>query len=278
MNRICSHTGQPLQLLTEADRFAISNEGIIYSLDAHTIDYEDDYFFTDYEKQYGKSYQKDESNLRRLAKNRLQWLAKSIQNSPTYKSKPLQLLEIGSATGFFIDEANSAGYDSVGIEVSSWACRQAKQLGANVIQSSFLDLTIEAESKLIEYSFDVIAAFYVIEHFADQNKIFKQIERLLRPGGYFIFALPSTQGPLFQCNLQTWVATHPTDHYVDYSPQSLKQILPIYNMKSVCFRPASYHQERSCGILKRLPNFLYKAYSDSTGYGDTIECIAKKIN
>lgn len=280
MDQLCSHTNQPLQPFDKsANGFAISKEGLVYNLDAYSISYEDDYFFTDYEKQYGKSYQNDEINLRHLAKNRLQWLAKSIQNDQAFKNttKPLQLLEIGSATGFFIDEANSAGYDSVGIEVSSWACRQAKQIGANVIRSSFLDLTIEAESKLTEHSFDVIAAFYVIEHFAEQNIIFNKIKQYLRPGGYFIFALPSTYGPLFRCNLPKWITTHPADHYVDYSPLALKKILPLYQMKAINFRPASYHQERSCGILKRMPNFLYRAYANVTSYGDTIEVIAKRI-
>lgn len=301
MDQLCSHTDQPLQPLGKsANGFAISNEGLVYSLDAHSVSYEDDYFFTDYENQYGKSYQNDEVNLRRLAKNRLERLNRIIQNDTLNKNenRKYRLLEIGSATGFFIDEANKAGFESIGIEVSGWACNKAKEMGLNVIHSSFLEFDqnttkqnhTKENTKLnskpglesnnhseTKDSFDVIAAFYVIEHFAEQNIIFNKIKQYLRPGGYFIFALPSTYGPLFRCNLPKWIATHPTDHYVDYSPLALKKILPLYQMKAIHFRPASYHQERSCGILKRIPNFLYRAYANLTSYGDTIEVIAKRI-
>lgn len=271
----CPHTGRPLQRQsrTGAD-FAWSEEGALYSLRAAPLSYEEDYFLADYQNSYGKSYEEDEPNLRRMARSRLDFL-KSRGNAGSGR-----LFEIGCATGFFLDEARSAGYDVEGIEISHWACRVAEQRFALSVRcGSFMDPDPDVISTTpgATVLYDVVAAFYVIEHFADQKQVFARIASLLKPGGLFLCALPSTHGPLLRCNPACWMETHPADHYVDYSPASLRKILPLYGMEAVRFRPASFHQERSCGWMRRLPAPAYRALARMTGFGDTLEFIARKM-
>lgn len=278
----CSHTGHPLHLREATGQdFAWSDEGVLYSLKAAPLSYEQDYFFAEYERAYGKTYEEDEPNLRALARRRLDLL----EIWGFSRGEGRNILEIGCATGTFLDEARSRGYDPTGIEISRWACEQARtRRGLQVHESSFLDFgkantetnAGPGTSEGRQERFDVIAAFYVIEHFADQKVVFQKISSLLKQGGFFICALPSIRGPLFHCDRQRWMETHPADHYVDYSPASLRRIMPLYDLEPVIFRPASYHRERSCGLMRRLPGPLYRIIADLTACGDTIEFIARK--
>lgn len=272
-NPLCIHTGAPLRFrqTTGAD-FAWSEEGVLYSLRAAALSYEADYFLADYERSYGKSYEEDEPNLRRMARSRLDFLHHGGGPSA---GRTGRLLEIGCATGFFLDEARGRGYDVQGIEISHWACHTARRrFGLPVHCGSFLDP--DAGDGTIAGSCDVVAAFYVIEHFADQKRVFERIASLLKPGGLFLCALPSTHGPLLECTPGKWLETHPADHYVDYSPVSLRRILPRYGMEAVRFRPASFHQERSCGLRRHIPAAAYRALARATGFGDTLEFVARK--
>ncbi|MBE7440208.1 MAG: class I SAM-dependent methyltransferase [Spirochaetales bacterium] len=263
---LCPHLQLPCERLSGAQDYYRSPSGAIYFAGARSLQYDDDYFLEEYRLQYGRTYTQDEQNLRRLARRRIEQLLLP-------RRKQGELLEIGCATGFFLKEAQSAGFSVRGLEVSDFAAREARSRDLPVTAGSFLDFT---ETTV----FDVVAAFYVLEHFSDQRAAFEQISRLIKPGGLFLFALPSTHGPLFTCNQKGWVESHPLDHFADYSPASLRQILPAYGLKLLETQPASYHPERSCGfwqILSGVHPGLYRLLARRLTYGDTMEGIARKV-
>ena len=273
-----------------SDYLLCKKNGVIYyskaSLPSH---YEEDYFFKEYKEQYGCSYLEDESSLRCLARRRLGILSscppyqRLLQSHPhshphshSNKGKASQafLLEIGCAFGFFLDEARQAGFSVQGLELSQKASDYAKEhLKLQVHKESFLSYPLEANSC------ELICAFYVIEHIPQQRSLFKKISASLKKGGLFFFALPSTYGPLFHRQQEKWLQTHPGDHFVDYSPQSLKKILRLYGLSLYKLWPASYHPERftDFSLWKRKPfPSLYPFFARTLNYGDTIEGIALK--
>ena len=243
---------------------------LIYNMKASFAPaYEKDYFNTEYKEQYGKTYLEDEIQLRSLAKKRL-------QKMKPYLSKEASIFELGCAYGFFLDEATRAGYSSSGIDISQETIQYAKnKLKAQAFSSTLIDFN------LLENSLDAICAFYVIEHIPQQKTYFKKIATSLKKGGIFAFALPSIYGPLFRHHPQKWLSTHPKDHFVDYSPKSIKKVLTLYDLSLVKLWPPSFHPER----LKFYPKFytktklfssIYKIYAQALSYGDTIEGIAIK--
>jgi len=313
MSHICPHTGEPTQPLADAfprfagvagsDEYRVSQTGVIYYTAAKSVDYGPDYFLDEYKNQYGKSYLDDESNLRRLASSRLSWLQNCIGefgDGVDWKDPAgPRMLEIGSAAGFFLDEAREFGWNPRGLEISPFASDFALQRGHSIITKSFLelepsDLHREANapgrnSQLIDEDhyalpgrsglpalFDALAVFYTVEHFRNQSDAFQRMADLLRPGGWLILALPSSHGPLFQCSPAQWIQSHPTDHFADYSPQSLSLVLEQYDLELLASRPASYHQKRACGWLRYAPPFLYRRHANRTSYGDTMEIVARK--
>lgn len=243
--------------------------GVLRYLPAKHREYGDSYFMEEYKSQYKKSYYEDEPNLRVMAKRRLGNL-ESVGAKPTDKS----LLEIGSAAGFFLDEARTAGYHARGLELSPKEVEYAKStLGLDVNQTSVLSVG-EGDWK---DSFDLITAFFVIEHIEDIEGIWKRINSWTKPGGYLYLAVPSSFGPSFQTNPKEWFSTHPSDHFFDYSVHSLKKLLSILGFEVNYVRPMSYHSYRDLGPRGKLPEWLYRLYANQFAYGDTIELIARKL-
>ena len=173
---------------------------------------------------------------------------------------------------FFLDEACQAGFSAQGLELSQRAAAYAKKnLKLNVHESSFMLYPLEPES------WDIICAFYVLEHIPQQRSLFTKIAKALKKGGLFCFALPSTYGPLFRRQPQKWMQSHPLDHFADYSPQSLKKILALYDLSLYKLWPATYHPERLGAIWrKKHIAALYRLYARALHYGDTLEGIAVK--
>jgi len=267
MKLLCPHTNEELKIWHYSNDFYIHQKlKILYYSKWKSLTYDDNYFLDEYKKTYGKTYIEDEPNIRNLAKKRLKFLLPYLKDHHS-------LLEIGCATGFFLDQAKPYFKEIKGIEISKFACTYAKEkLKLNVECINLLEFIKNNYKK-----YDVIASFYVIEHFKEQKEIFNFISKTLNKNGLWICALPSTFGPLFFFNKEEWIKTHPCDHFVDYNPYAIKKILFLYGFKLLSIRPASYHQERTKGILKKIPFELYKYYCNFFQYGDTVEFIAKKI-
>lgn len=260
---VCAHSGLPLSRDERlGPEFGVSPEGVVYYLAARSVDYGPDYFLQEYQQQYGRTYVEDQKNLRALSRRRLDLLARHLP-------PPASILEIGCAAGFFLDEARARGYEVRGLEVSGFAQKYARhELNLNVTEGSF-------PKDAPDQTFDCVAAFYVLEHFPDQKRALASIANLLKPGGVFLFALPSTNGPLFATDPQQWARTHPTDHFADYSPAALRKILPFYQLELLEARPGAFHPDR----MRRRPYWkwfpgLYRSFATKRAFGDTMEGIA----
>jgi SAM-dependent methyltransferase len=99
-----------------------------------------------------------------------------------------RLLEIGCGTGHNL--AMLAQFGSVdALEVDKTARALAeKRLGKAVFSAPLPEL-----AGIPERSYDLVAAFDVIEHIADDEAAIRSIARLLRPGGRLVVTVPAHQ-------------------------------------------------------------------------------------
>jgi 2-polyprenyl-3-methyl-5-hydroxy-6-metoxy-1,4-benzoquinol methylase len=234
--------------------------------------YNDDYFLGEYRRQYGKTYVEDYKTINSFSRNRLSWIFEHIGQGRDRSG--LSLLDIGSAAGFFLQCAREAGIkDVTGIEISEYASRYCSEhFSIPVVQSSFNDITLSKK-------YDIITAWFFIEHCEDTVRVLNKISDMLADGGLFAFSGPSTFGPLFALNRQAWIETHPADHRVDFSPRSAKTILSKFGFRKIYTRPAGIHPERvipTRSFAYRPFSHLYKIFSRVTSFSDTIEVIALK--
>ena len=96
------------------------------------------------------------------------------------------LLELGSAGGFFLEGARRAGFRVKGVELSPPAVEFARR-----------ELSLEIFAGLLENapwpeaSFDLAYADNVLEHTTSPQAVLGDLHRLLRPGGHLVVIVPS---------------------------------------------------------------------------------------
>jgi SAM-dependent methyltransferase len=96
------------------------------------------------------------------------------------------LLELGSAGGFFLEGARRAGFRVRGIELSPQAAEYSKrELGLDVFQGQLEAAPMPPES------FDVAYADNVLEHTTSPGRVLDLLRGLLRRGGHLVVIVPS---------------------------------------------------------------------------------------
>lgn len=106
-----------------------------------------------------------------------------------YFPPPGKLLEVGCATGRFLNDAHTAGYSVTGIEP---AARHRELIPSHIASSVFLQKLEDVE--LPDDAFDVIVAIQLIEHLVDPTVFAEKLKRLLKPGG-----IAYVETPNFDC-------------------------------------------------------------------------------
>ena len=243
---------------------------LIFYHEASSVNYEDHYFFKEYRSQYGKNYLDDKLNIQKKMKERLRLLEKYIS---IHSRK--RLLEIGSACGFFLELSKNSGFTVEGWEVSSFMSTTANKQGYFTRMGSFEELYHKWKER--PKKFDILAAFYTIEHFQNIFLFWEAAKELLAPGGILLISVPSSFGPSYYFHKANWILDHPDDHFVDYSPQSLDMLGSFFSFRLLEISAEGIHPERfplgSLSILKKVYEIIQKKYA----FSDTIFAIFKSL-
>lgn len=181
------------------------------SLDLLEI-YNESYFQGGQSDGYG-NYLGTEAVLRREFRSSLKQIRELTGNR-----HGLRLLELGSAYGFFLDEA-APHFDCVGIEVSTPAAEYARQRGHHVINQPLTEALLPGIGQ-----FDVVAMFDVVEHLPDPVATFTLLDRVLKKDGVIVL----TTGDIDSLNARVfgkhWRLMTPPQHTYFFSRHTLRSI------------------------------------------------------
>jgi SAM-dependent methyltransferase len=100
---------------------------------------------------------------------------------------PGRVLEVGSSAGALLYDLRERGYTGVGVELSEKARSVAQEILGG-------DERIQIESKVPtgpSSSFDLLIAFEVLEHIADDTGALISWVKLLKPGGRVLISVPA---------------------------------------------------------------------------------------
>ena len=126
------------------------------------------------------------------------------------------VLDIGCATGIFLDAAAAAGFTTEGIELSQWMREEA---GRNhlVHVKPLSDLNWEER-------FDIITLWGVIEHLSDPAREMHLVFRALKPGGYVFIYTGNANSWLARIMGRRWY-WYMGMHLMYFSRATLKRLL-----------------------------------------------------
>lgn len=194
-----------------------------------------------------------------------------------------KFMDIGCATGVFLDMAQKEGYDVVGVDVSEFACQYAHEhFGISTLHGKLEDLHLENKS------FDIITMWDVIEHVPDPHAFLKEVHRVLKDDG-IIFILTVNDS-----SLMGWLAEaaylgsfktvptftrmiHPIHHNYHLKEKHLKQYLENNGFSMAWKEKSEMPVENIEGgsLVKGMAHTLY-FFSDLTHTQHEIRVIARK--
>jgi 2-polyprenyl-3-methyl-5-hydroxy-6-metoxy-1,4-benzoquinol methylase len=160
-----------------------------------------------------------------------------------------RLLDVGAATGTFLEVAGAAFHDARGVEPDPITSAQARAAGHAVSTGTLDDLARP------DGGFDAITMLHVIEHLDSPRTALERVHDLLRPGGAVLIETPTTDCVWFRFEpmRRRWRQLIP-DHYYFFSRATLAALLersglqPIEHAKvgrSVSLRFAADRARRS---------------------------------
>lgn len=234
------------------------------------ITYSSNYFLEDYKKQYGKTYEEDRPNIDRLNLPRIQTILKWTKK---FGDRKKNLLEVGSAMGFFLDMARKTEeFDPYGIEISEFAAAYTKEkLKIPVENKDFLKTTFERPF------YDVLAMWYYMEHNKNLSLVIKKIKEALKKGGILALATPNADGISSRKDRLGYAQRIPADHYYEFSIDSLVQIFSQNGFRLLETRITGIHPKR---WFKKCPKILFpfvRYLMRKKQLGDTFELYLEKI-
>ena len=249
-----------------------------FSLEEDKI-YKKEYFFEDYKKQYGKTYQEDFESIKQQGFRRIN----NIKSLCKIENK--NVFDIGCAYGPFLSAISDSKAIPYGTDIAEDAVKYVRnELHYPACCTAFPEINITEQFGVSH--FDVITMWYVIEHFTNLDSVLRKVNASLKKDGVFAFSTPSGEGISAKSNKDNFYLISPTDHYSVWEPSKAKSILKKYGFEVVKVVSTGHHPERFPCIKnsakeiskKSLKWKIVEKYSKLFNLGDTVEfyCVKKR--
>lgn len=144
-----------------------------------------------------------------------------------------RVLDIGCATGDFLEEVNRAGLSGIGIEPSSYAATEARKRGLRIIRGDLFT------AELAPGSFGGIHMSHVLEHLPNIHETTAQVRALLRTDGWLYVEVPYQFDSLLDKanrilgRSRPELSTFSIHHCTFFTPKSLHALLERHGLEIV---------------------------------------------
>ena len=136
------------------------------------------------------------------------------------------LLDVGCAGGFFLDAARERGWNTKGVEISSFAATFAREnLKLDVFEGEVTNAPFP------NASFDVVTMLDVIEHMPDPVASMRRIYDYLKPDGWLYVVTPNFDSLPRRILGANWGIITPEHHLYFFTAVALKQMITNSNFR-----------------------------------------------
>jgi SAM-dependent methyltransferase len=143
-----------------------------------------------------------------------------------------QVLDIGCATGFFLDIAGQHGWSITGVDVSAFAIAEARKLTGGQIFAGTLH-----GASFNNRQFNCVTAFDVIEHVTDITGFIGEVSRITAPGGTFAVSTANTDSLSRRLLGKRWPQFKP-EHCSYFSPATIRRLFSLGKFEIISTGPA----------------------------------------
>ncbi len=141
------------------------------------------------------------------------------------------ILDIGAGTGAFAHSMKMKGWKVTALEPDA-ASRQ------RALDNYGIDLLpIEDVYSLPEQTYEVISLWHVLEHVHDLKGYLDKFEKLLKPNGRLIIAVPNYTSYDAVFYKKHWAAYDVPRHLYHFSPESMNYLVQQANLQIVEYKP-----------------------------------------
>lgn len=142
-------------------------------------------------EEYGERYFKRYNYADRpLNKFSMYWFARRYYAALIRRYAPKgggRLLELGCGLGHLLGLLQDE-YQCVGIDLAEYSIEQTR---INAPKAESYVLSADDLSRFKDKEFSVVVALHLVEHLPDPQGTIQQVNRLLKPGGLFLYATPN---------------------------------------------------------------------------------------
>ena len=144
------------------------------------------------------------------------------------------LLDVGSGTGAFAQTMIEAGWKVTGLEPDDTARTVAlNKFGLQLDDPKTLfDLT--------ENTFDAITMWHVLEHVHNLHGYLEQYQKILKPEGKLVIAVPNYTSSDATSYQEYWAAYDVPRHLYHFSPESMTKLAALKGFKIEAYNPMWY--------------------------------------
>lgn len=150
--------------------------------------------------------------VRALLENRSTWM-------PPLEPGKNRIVELGCATGWFLEQLRARGWDATGVEPVAAPAEVARRRGFAVHVGSLESAGFPSES------FDAACAWMVLEHLPDPAATLRELRRLLKPGGCLALSVPNAGCWERHVFGRYWYAWMAPVHFQHFTPRTLRRLL-----------------------------------------------------
>lgn len=159
-----------------------------------------------------------------------------------------KVLEIGCASGSFIEKLKTKSVLGVGLELNENAVLKGKTIGLDIRLETIQNHSIEHKN-----FYDFVCAFEVLEHISDVKSFLKASVECLKPGGFLVVAVPNNDSFIKFSKFDNYL-NMPPHHMGLWRKKSLINLSKLFNLTTVkvFYEPLQkYHYKWFTEILNR---------------------------
>jgi len=219
-------------------------------------------------KEFYETYEKDGGDYLRI---------RELDKGPYFKDYDLtfsdlgfdlkyskNVLDVGCATGIFLEFLKEKGINAKGIDISSKMIEKGKKKGLNCETTDLFSLSEK---------FDLITLWDVIEHFINPKEVFKKVYQLLEKEEDIIIQTPC-KGLISENFKEEWRHYNPPQHIYLFNQNSLFYLLTLTKFMIVNW--IRIGSGNDAGTIPAKPKKVFDSISKKLGIEDNIIVWAKK--